>query len=214
MEGKAGFDLLTKAFGRPIDGKWETDYGFTISMVGATKLLYSYTYENIPFIEPAPSPLLPNSHCDGLFGDEDVASILAKFIEDPDALRKKPSSIIALERATGIAAVRKHNYFGGWHLRMDDPFFSAFNNPFGVSTGYTKSEDRFEIWYGEEEEPAPDCTLEYVFEVLGKLGYLTPRCRHCASVGKMLRCAKCKIARYCGRECQLADWKEHKKNCE
>ncbi len=31
--------------------------------------------------------------------------------------------------------------------------------------------------------------------------------------GKLSRCCKCKGVAYCSRECQLADWKQHKKDC-
>lgn len=30
---------------------------------------------------------------------------------------------------------------------------------------------------------------------------------------KLLKCSKCMLAHYCGKDCQNADWKEHKKNC-
>ncbi|KAG2441391.1 hypothetical protein HYH02_009980 [Chlamydomonas schloesseri] len=39
----------------------------------------------------------------------------------------------------------------------------------------------------------------------------------CAACGKMFHktqlCARCKSVRYCGRDCQAADWKEHKLEC-
>jgi positive regulator of sigma E activity len=28
-----------------------------------------------------------------------------------------------------------------------------------------------------------------------------------------LRCSKCKAIKYCGKECQNEDWKEHKQTC-
>ena len=31
---------------------------------------------------------------------------------------------------------------------------------------------------------------------------------------KMKKCSVCKLARYCTEECQLKDWKEHKKSCK
>ena len=39
----------------------------------------------------------------------------------------------------------------------------------------------------------------------------------CLNVGVnpiMLKCGRCKQVRYCNKECQTADWKEHKKNCK
>jgi hypothetical protein len=39
----------------------------------------------------------------------------------------------------------------------------------------------------------------------------------CLSCGKetkkLLKCSKCKIVKYCSRECQKIDWKKHKKKC-
>ncbi|KAG9322291.1 hypothetical protein KVV02_002224 [Mortierella alpina] len=44
------------------------------------------------------------------------------------------------------------------------------------------------------------------------------KCGHCAktemaSGANLKRCAKCKSAFYCSRECQLKSWKSHKKEC-
>ena len=40
------------------------------------------------------------------------------------------------------------------------------------------------------------------------------RCRACGKQeGSLSLCSKCKIVRYCSKECQVKDWKDHKKNC-
>jgi hypothetical protein len=31
---------------------------------------------------------------------------------------------------------------------------------------------------------------------------------------KLMRCAQCEETRYCSRECQVADWKAHRKVCD
>ncbi|KAF7376440.1 hypothetical protein MSAN_00059600 [Mycena sanguinolenta] len=42
----------------------------------------------------------------------------------------------------------------------------------------------------------------------------SPACSVCAkSGGEMHQCSGCKAKYYCGRECQTADWKAHKKAC-
>ena len=42
-------------------------------------------------------------------------------------------------------------------------------------------------------------------------------CQNCGKMegkkGQLRACSKCKKARYCGRDCQVAHWKEHKKEC-
>jgi hypothetical protein len=46
-------------------------------------------------------------------------------------------------------------------------------------------------------------------------------CRHCQKIetrqvdtsAVLMKCQRCKIAYYCNRECQVADWKSHKKAC-
>jgi len=39
------------------------------------------------------------------------------------------------------------------------------------------------------------------------------QCRFCEIPNARNKCAKCGVARYCDRECQSADWKEHQKTC-
>jgi hypothetical protein len=39
------------------------------------------------------------------------------------------------------------------------------------------------------------------------------KCKRCGAVGKMVRCPSCWEC-YCGRDCQVADWSEHKKLCD
>ena len=39
-------------------------------------------------------------------------------------------------------------------------------------------------------------------------------CGHCGKPEGKQRCSRCKVVYYCGRECQQADWKEHKKTCQ
>jgi hypothetical protein len=38
-------------------------------------------------------------------------------------------------------------------------------------------------------------------------------CCRCGDVGRRLMACKCRRVRYCGKECQAADWREHKKSC-
>ncbi|KAF9228361.1 hypothetical protein BS17DRAFT_773573 [Gyrodon lividus] len=39
------------------------------------------------------------------------------------------------------------------------------------------------------------------------------KCQLCGKEGGLSVCSRCKIVKYCSRECQVKDWKEHKKGC-
>jgi hypothetical protein len=39
-------------------------------------------------------------------------------------------------------------------------------------------------------------------------------CRNCGKSGQLRQCGNCKQVKYCNRNCQKEDWKEHKKNCK
>lgn len=39
-------------------------------------------------------------------------------------------------------------------------------------------------------------------------------CAQCAAVNPTFTCKKCKLVRYCSRQCQVANWKIHKENCK
>lgn len=41
-------------------------------------------------------------------------------------------------------------------------------------------------------------------------------CSHCGRLGSLKPCSICKLVRYCGKECQRADWREggHKQDCK
>jgi hypothetical protein len=46
------------------------------------------------------------------------------------------------------------------------------------------------------------------------------RCHHCEKLetemdnAMLMKCQRCKVAYYCSKECQVADWKSHKKECK
>jgi hypothetical protein len=45
------------------------------------------------------------------------------------------------------------------------------------------------------------------------------RCRHCGKIetlgdAKLMKCQRCKLIYYCSKECQVANWKSHKKSCK
>ncbi|KAI0363863.1 hypothetical protein BV20DRAFT_975163 [Pilatotrama ljubarskyi] len=51
----------------------------------------------------------------------------------------------------------------------------------------------------------------------GKKKHITRKCNHCFVTGdekKLFSCSRCKAMTYCSRECQKADWKNHKGACQ
>jgi hypothetical protein len=60
-----------------------------------------------------------------------------------------------------------------------------------------------------------DC-LESAFKELKTTAQRTNRCWHCEKdkpIKQIKECLGCKSALYCSRECQLADYTEHKQKC-
>ena len=44
--------------------------------------------------------------------------------------------------------------------------------------------------------------------------YVSACCMGCGATRKLGTCAKCKVARFCGAECQRSAWAEHKPHCK
>tara|TARA_B110001452_G_scaffold267119_1_gene275853 strand:- start:434 stop:1057 length:624 start_codon:yes stop_codon:yes gene_type:complete len=43
--------------------------------------------------------------------------------------------------------------------------------------------------------------------------YVSNRCGRCGASDHLKTCERCGLVRYCGRECQVADWRRHKNTC-
>lgn len=39
-------------------------------------------------------------------------------------------------------------------------------------------------------------------------------CAHCGTTEHLVRCSRCEVTAYCGKECQKKHWKKHKKVCK
>eukprot|EP00961_Rhodomonas_salina_P219058 2961202-Rhodomonas_salina.1 len=48
----------------------------------------------------------------------------------------------------------------------------------------------------------------------GRYEQIAETCAACGKKGKVQKCSKCKSVAYCGKECQLSDWGDHKKKCK
>ena len=56
---------------------------------------------------------------------------------------------------------------------------------------------------------------EAVKEEEGRVKRAARVCQLCGKEAqRMKKCSVCKLVRYCGEECQLGDWKKHKKSCK
>jgi hypothetical protein len=77
----------------------------------------------------------------------------------------------------------------------------------------------FEEPLEETHQDENDCALARYFGLSAHhmLALTTDRCwvchREAAENHKFFRCSVCRLARYCGEQCQHSDWAEHKKLC-
>mmetsp|Transcript_7292 Transcript_7292/g.13828 ORF Transcript_7292/g.13828 Transcript_7292/m.13828 type:complete len:99 (+) Transcript_7292:2-298(+) len=64
-------------------------------------------------------------------------------------------------------------------------------------------------------EMALFCNKKEALQLIEKiLSKLTSECEYCGCSSKRLKlCSKCEKVRYCSRECQVSDYKKHKKEC-
>ena len=65
----------------------------------------------------------------------------------------------------------------------------------------------------EEEEESPSEDVEQQTEKSSSSSR-EKTCAHCGRVGKLDRCAKCKVTFYCSRSHQIADYAIHKAHCQ
>ncbi|KAI9926370.1 hypothetical protein ASPWEDRAFT_176660 [Aspergillus wentii DTO 134E9] len=69
----------------------------------------------------------------------------------------------------------------------------------------------------EHEKISDECWSGFLSELTKQAGLPNPEagkvCGRCKTGGSLKQCAKCKKEVYCSRECQTADWKQHKKIC-
>ena len=141
--------------------KWITPYGVSFGdpYGGGDNVLYFYEYDK------------DLGGGKGCLSGNDIIKAIQQLEINPDKLRTKPGSIIKLEEITGQKAFRMENAFGKWHIRSAN--YSMFNNPFGCSLGYTRTEDEFEIYFFERDsEPRARVSVGTVIELLKSYGYI------------------------------------------
>ena len=61
-----------------------------------------------------------------------------------------------------------------------------------------------------------ECLMNCIFEKPEppQLIYNESKCRSCEKVNDLLACRGCGISRYCSKQCQIEDWKNHKNLCK
>lgn len=139
----------------------------------------------------------------------------------------KPYNILTLEKLTGKMAKLHPLHFAKWHIRSRNEF-SIVNNPYGLSLGYSKSKDDFELFFDDERTNPEDGGIYPYLSVITVCEYLlkkkfTIKCNVCGKTPQMTEnangvlllkiCTRCKETRYCSDECQKTDSANHKKNC-
>jgi MYND finger len=96
-----------------------------------------------------------------------------------------------------------------WLQNVGDPFVAIWVNPVcGKDKCQTQVRQQVQEIMAEvvaegqgRRAPGPSTSVEIL------------ACRICWKTEGTMRCGRCKVAAYCGREHQRADWKAHKKSC-
>ncbi len=156
---------LTKPEVTPKCSRWQTTYGVSFEKLTNPGRFWTYCYD-----ETLSHVLRPVHARSGCLSQQDLVTVLKQLKSNPDKLRHKPQSVKDLEKFTGIPAVLKYEGFGAWHLSKPN-HFSVFNNPFGISLGYTDSADDFEAWFNPKEAwPRKHQTVPQISTALSKFG--------------------------------------------
>jgi len=96
-----------------------------------------------------------------------------------------------------------------WLQNVGDPFVAIWVNPV-CGKGECETQIRQQVQEmmaeviaeGQDQRASgPSASVEIM------------ACRICGKTEGTMRCGRCKVAAYCGREHQRADWKVHKKGC-
>jgi len=96
-----------------------------------------------------------------------------------------------------------------WLHNMEDPFVGVWVNPI-CGKGECETQTRQEVQeimaeaVGEGQDRRGSKSSAYV-EIMA--------CRICGKTEETMRCARCKVAAYCGKDHQKADWSVHKAAC-
>lgn len=123
-------------------------------------------------------------------GDEKKEALVAKILNCSDA-----------EQEALAKAKSKKNYLSGTRVRLGQDK--------GAITYVMMGGAQYGVVLDKVKQANPHCmTLETVTPE-----QLAPLCSVCDAVDGTYSCSKCKVAFYCGRDCQKKGWPAHKKKC-
>jgi hypothetical protein len=107
----------------------------------------------------------------------------------------------------------------GLQHKAGEMMFVIYNNELDATVVPRFEGLGFKLLPKDKEKIRLSCIKEKPKEIRG-LWHATERCDHCLALEapgqKLQRCGECRMARYCGKSCQLAAWKEvsgHKVRC-
>ena len=125
---------------------------------------------------------------------------------EEDTLRTKRSGEV---QKNWDSIKSKVNYYAtkGWYLVEDNTPLTAVKRKEFISKYLSEAEK-----YCQDKESNLFQKIEKLRENVSEY-----KCNVCLKAPtnekSLLRCSRCKVVRYCGRDCQVADWPQHKKEC-
>jgi len=131
-------------------------------------------------------------------------SVIGAIMKEHEDVCRAASSLfcgVCRSNSTGVLQTPM-----SWLQQVEDPFV-------GVWVNSVCGNDRCERQTRQEVQETMDELLgEYLSEVeLGSVEVLC--CRVCGKTEEIMRCGRCRVVGYCGKEHQREDWKGHKRNC-
>lgn len=190
--------------------EWFTPYGFTILCDPSLPSMWFMRLDEDITWPPV------DKEINGCINSSDVQLLIEALKQDPHRLWRPEREVIQLADALVDGKISRHHMGPKWHITA--PGFSAFNNPFNLSTGYCSAGDNFEVRLGQDE-PLEEQSVEDILQLLSRtrpelLKVEAFRCSFCREKMQVIKkCSRCKKVRYCGQFCQKKDWDQHKKVC-
>ena len=154
--------------------------------------------------------LIASIHCGH---PEVVKLLLAKGVDVNQADKDGTTPLIVSSHQGHAEAVRLLLAKGA---KVDQ----AANNgdtPLSVSRlkGHREVEELLLASIAKLEQAEQAAKVEVVKEEEGEVKRAARVCQLCGKEAqRMKKCSVCKLVRYCSEECQLKDWKSHKKSCK